>query len=167
MRHGIFVASRGVFRCGTWTLWLWRAGSVVTACRLGYSVACGILVPRPGIKPVPPALQGGFLIMDHQGGPRLGLNEATCFWPELSTVFPSQPEREFWFSFLPEITAIKACMQTSAKPFCMFSVFIHNHCPPTLSTSCGIHASRRPALLGRHMFGICPFYIRVNGHICY
>ena len=76
-------------------------------------------------------------------------------------------QREFWFSFLPEITAIKACMQTSAKPFCMFSVFIHNHCPPTLSTSCGIHASRRPALLGRHMFGICPFYIRVNGHICY
>ena len=31
------------------------------ARRLSCSVACGILVPRPGIKPSPSALEGGFL----------------------------------------------------------------------------------------------------------
>ena len=30
-------------------------------CRLSFSVACGILVPQPGIKPAFPALQGRFL----------------------------------------------------------------------------------------------------------
>ena len=34
-------------------------GSVVTA--LSCSAACGILVPQPSIKPMSPALQGGFL----------------------------------------------------------------------------------------------------------
>ena len=31
--------------------------------------ACGILAPRPGIEPIPPALEGGFLATDHQGVP--------------------------------------------------------------------------------------------------
>ena len=35
--------------------------SVVTACGLSCPVACGILVPRPGIEPASPALEGGFL----------------------------------------------------------------------------------------------------------
>jgi len=35
--------------------------SLAGAHGLSYSGACGILVPRPGIKPVSPALQGGFL----------------------------------------------------------------------------------------------------------
>ena len=38
-----------------------RAGSVVVAHGLSCPVACGILVPRPGIEPVSPALQDGFL----------------------------------------------------------------------------------------------------------
>ena len=33
-------------------------GSVVVTRRLSSFVACGILVPRPGIEPVTPALQG-------------------------------------------------------------------------------------------------------------
>ena len=37
---------------------LWYTGSVVMAHRLSYSVACGILVPRPGIEPESPALEG-------------------------------------------------------------------------------------------------------------
>ena len=37
------------------------AGSVVAVCGLRCSVACGILVPWPGIEPSSPALQGGFL----------------------------------------------------------------------------------------------------------
>ena len=35
--------------------------SLVVVCGLSSSMACGILVPRPGIKPTSPALQGGFL----------------------------------------------------------------------------------------------------------
>ena len=38
-----------------------RAGSVITACRLSCSRACGILVPWPGIELVSPALEGRFL----------------------------------------------------------------------------------------------------------
>ena len=35
--------------------------SVVALHGFNYSMACGILVPRPGIEPVYPALQGGIL----------------------------------------------------------------------------------------------------------
>ena len=35
--------------------------SVVPECGLTRSLACGILVPRPGIEPMSPALHGGFL----------------------------------------------------------------------------------------------------------
>ena len=38
-----------------------RVGSVVVARGLNCPMACGILVPRPGIKPASPALEGGFL----------------------------------------------------------------------------------------------------------
>ena len=36
-------------------------GSVVVAYGLSCLAACGILVPRPGIEPASPALEGGFL----------------------------------------------------------------------------------------------------------
>ena len=36
-------------------------GSVVTVHGLSCSVACGILLPGPGIEPMSPALQGRFL----------------------------------------------------------------------------------------------------------
>ena len=36
-------------------------GSVAEEHRLGFSMACAILVPRLGIEPVSPALAGGFL----------------------------------------------------------------------------------------------------------
>ena len=36
-------------------------GSVVAAHGLICPAACGILVPRPGIEPASPALEGGFL----------------------------------------------------------------------------------------------------------
>ena len=41
-------------------LWLWRTVLVVEASGLSCPVACGILVPRPGIEPVSPALEGRF-----------------------------------------------------------------------------------------------------------
>ena len=37
-----------------------HAGSLVDAHGLSCPVACGILVPRPGIEPASPALEGGF-----------------------------------------------------------------------------------------------------------
>ena len=51
--------------CGTWAPDL--VGSVVVAHRLSCHVACRILVPQPGIKPVSPVLEGGFLIAGQPG----------------------------------------------------------------------------------------------------
>ena len=45
-----------------WILQLWREGfSLVVVHRLSCPMACGILVPQPGIESVSPALAGGFL----------------------------------------------------------------------------------------------------------
>ena len=43
------------------TLELWHTCSVVVAGGFSCPQACGILVPQPGIEPVSPALQGGYL----------------------------------------------------------------------------------------------------------
>ena len=48
----IFVMSCTIFSCGAQTL--------LVAHRVSCSEACGILVPRPGIEPVSPALEGRF-----------------------------------------------------------------------------------------------------------
>ena len=45
--------------CGTWTLA--GTGSAVLTHGLSCLVACEMLVPRPGIKLLSPALDGGFL----------------------------------------------------------------------------------------------------------
>ena len=55
-----------VFCCGACTpVVAW--GSVVEACGLRCSEACGILVPRPRIEPESPALEGRFLITGPPG----------------------------------------------------------------------------------------------------
>ena len=84
--HRALVAACGIFRCGTQALhcgtWaLEHAGSVVAVCglsrcdsqalectgsvvaahRLSCPTACEILLPQPGIEPMSPALEGGFL----------------------------------------------------------------------------------------------------------
>ena len=52
---------------GTWDLpvahrlYWWHAGSLVAMGGLSCSLACGILVPQPRLKPVSPALRGRFL----------------------------------------------------------------------------------------------------------
>ena len=66
--HRVLVAARGIFCCGAQalhcsvraSLQLQRTGSVVVARGLSCPAACGILVPRPGMEPVSPALQDGF-----------------------------------------------------------------------------------------------------------
>ena len=56
----ILVAAHGLlFSCGMWALG--HMGSVVAAHGLSCPMACGILVPQPGIKPMSPALEGRFL----------------------------------------------------------------------------------------------------------
>ena len=64
----MFIEARGIFRCA-----VWASPSLVVACRvfffslslveargLSCPVVCGILVPRPGIEPMSPALEGRF-----------------------------------------------------------------------------------------------------------
>ena len=69
----VSVAALGS-RCVVWDLSLRRtdsqscgAGSVLVAVWLSCPSACGILVPRPGIEPDSPALQGGFLTTEPPG----------------------------------------------------------------------------------------------------
>ena len=64
--------------CGTWdlccillNLLFWHLGSVVAALRLSCPMACGILVPRPGVTPTSPALQGEFLTPGPPGSPHI------------------------------------------------------------------------------------------------
>ena len=52
-------AGRLLSSCSAWAPE--RTASVVAARRLSCPVACGILVPLPGIKPTSPALEGIFL----------------------------------------------------------------------------------------------------------
>ena len=53
------VVSSLISSCGTWGLE--HTGSVVALGAFGCLMACGILVPQPGIKPVSPALEDVFL----------------------------------------------------------------------------------------------------------
>ena len=57
--------------CNTRTLWLRCVSSVVAACRLSCPMACGILVPRPGIEPASLHWKVDSLPLDHQGSPLL------------------------------------------------------------------------------------------------
>ena len=53
-------------------------------CRLSCSAACGILVPWPGVKPAPPALEGGFLTAGPPGKSPVLLNLLKLvLWPLL------------------------------------------------------------------------------------
>ena len=54
-----FVVVHGLSSCSTWAPE--HRGLVVAVCRLSCFSACGILVPRPGIRPASSTLQGRFL----------------------------------------------------------------------------------------------------------
>ena len=45
--------------CCVWTFSSYMRTSLIVVCGLSCPVACGILVPQPGIEPVFPALEGG------------------------------------------------------------------------------------------------------------
>ena len=87
----VLVTARGLFLAATRaSLQLWSAGSrvpglcslqytgslvetlgsVVSVCGLGRLTAHGILIPQPGIKPIPPELAGRLLITGPPGKSR-------------------------------------------------------------------------------------------------
>ena len=53
------VVAHGLSSYSTWAPE--HAGSVVVTCRLSCLTTWEILVPRPGIEPMSPTLEGGFL----------------------------------------------------------------------------------------------------------
>ena len=54
--------------CSMWDLLLQHRGvSLVESHGLSCPTACGILAPQPGIKPMTPALEGGFLMTGPPG----------------------------------------------------------------------------------------------------
>ena len=59
LKKFVYLAGLGL-SCSTQDPSLWCVAFLVVR-RLNCFTACGVLVPRPGIKPVSPALQGGFL----------------------------------------------------------------------------------------------------------
>ena len=56
------------------------SGSLVAACELSCSMACGTLVLQPGIKPESPVLQGGFLSTGSPGKSHPACLSVTLFW---------------------------------------------------------------------------------------
>ena len=56
----VLVVACGTSPCGTMQSLPWGAGAV-TEHRLSHPGACGILVPRPGIEPTSPTLEGRLL----------------------------------------------------------------------------------------------------------
>ena len=72
-KKSIYLAGSGLsckmqdLRCIMWDLSSQHTDSLVVVHRTSFSAACGILVLRPGIKPVFPALQGGLLITGPPG----------------------------------------------------------------------------------------------------
>ena len=71
--YGIFLFGTGTFHWGTRPLRWVDLG--FEALRLSFSLACGILVSRPEIEPMCPALRGGFLTTGPAGkSPDLDFN---------------------------------------------------------------------------------------------
>ena len=58
----VLVASCRIFPRGSWTVYLWLKGLVAAMLRRSCSVACGILVPQPG---VPSVLSAARQTLDH------------------------------------------------------------------------------------------------------
>ena len=69
---GAWVPERvGFVVCGMQAVSLRCMSSGVVACGLSCPAACRILVPGPGLKPVSPALEGGFFTTGPPGKSRV------------------------------------------------------------------------------------------------
>ena len=106
--------------CGTWTshcggFFCWEAQTIEHGLHgLSCSVACGILVPRPGIELMSPAWAGGFLTT----GPPV---KSLCVWFYASTIL-------LWLWYLCNIVWNQGawCLQlcsSFSRLFWLFGVF--------------------------------------------
>ena len=108
--------SCGIFHCGAWAQQLQCRASGSVVCELNCSVACGILVPWPGIEPVSPALQGVSSTTGHQGNPLISLLIMSSRGEiVLRTNSKSENEME---SGLPELLAPLMNSDLSTKHHC-------------------------------------------------
>ena len=73
--YGAWASYRGGFSCGACVLA--RVGLSICGTTLNFPLACGILVPVPGIKLVSLALAGRVLTTDHQGSPEILIPDGT------------------------------------------------------------------------------------------
>ena len=87
-----FSAALGLSCSTLASLYSWCVGSVAIALRLSYPEVDGILVPRPGIKPVSPALQGGFLTTGLPGQPLRPSFKKWSYWGKNSLMYRTQPK---------------------------------------------------------------------------
>ena len=58
-----------------------HTGSLIEACELSCPEACGILVPRPGVEPESPALEGGFFTPGPPGKSQKRNNLSSFIFP--------------------------------------------------------------------------------------
>ena len=102
--HRVLVAVHGIFHCGTQTLQLC---SVVVVCGFSCPSTCGVLVPRPGIKPVFPAWQGRFLTT---GPPGKSLKQ--CILKEFNSHYP---RITWWYLLYYDMTSSQHIIFTELK----------------------------------------------------
>ena len=87
--------ARELYSWGARALLLRHTGSLFVVHGPSSPVVCGILVPRPGIKPASPALQDGFLTTRQPGKSLafpLARNESCCSTPSPAFGFVSVPD---------------------------------------------------------------------------
>ena len=85
---GIFVVVPRLSSCDMWPLD--HTGSVVAVWGLIFPLACGILVPRWGIKSIYPAPKGGFLTAGHQGSAYLAHFKTSSCIKSLEKIYHPQ-----------------------------------------------------------------------------
>ena len=83
-------------QCSVQPQWLWCVSSIVVAHGLSFSAACGILVPRPGIEPGSPALEGGFLTTGKWGLFFSQKNYQLRQWAHTGTASRKQIHKSAW-----------------------------------------------------------------------
>ena len=121
----------GFSRCGAWApegrgAWAPEGhGSIVVARGLSCPVTCGVVVPRPGMKPMSPALEGGFLITGLPGKSpllllitihSLGISAASVHWRGLLWSSPYQVPRACWAAGSPQTALLgNSCWNAALK----------------------------------------------------
>ena len=126
--HQVLAAVAG-FLCITQDLSLQGAGSAAVAHGLSCPMACGILVPQPGIEPAPPTLEGRFLTTGPPGKslivslamPFFPVSAQSC-WPPSSLLRHRNSVIDCWRTGgkCIQYWHSKMCQQIPFKEYCIF-----------------------------------------------